>query len=110
MGASGEQVVTASQDRQAILWSSSGEKLASLQGHADALSDCRAFPGVSGWLLTTSRDGIGIMWSMAGLKLAELNGHKAAIRACDVSPAGDYVVTASDDKLVIVWSMDANVD
>lgn len=46
------------------------------------------------------------MWSAADCaETAVLSGHTASVNSVSVSPGGEYVLTASDDKTVRVWSM-----
>ena len=46
------------------------------------------------------------VWSAADCaQTAVLSGHTGAVNSISVSPGGEYVLTASDDQTVRVWSM-----
>jgi WD40 repeat protein len=43
------------------------------------------------------------LYDRAGRRIGELNGHKGNINSIDISPDGNYLVTASDDKQAYIW-------
>jgi RNA polymerase sigma factor (sigma-70 family) len=104
LSADGRHVVTASEDRTAILWeASSGKKLQTFQGHTDAV-----------WSVSVSRDGkhlvtgswdkTAILWdTSSGKKVQTFKGHTHRVRSVALCGDGKHLVTGSDDGTAILW-------
>jgi WD40 repeat protein/serine/threonine protein kinase len=97
----GEKVVTASLDRTAKIWSSSGELLATLQHRAPV--EYAEFSPDGARVVTASGDGTARVWNVSGGKLlTELQRADLAMTA-RFSPDGLRIITASMDGTAQVW-------
>jgi WD40 repeat protein len=100
----GGRIVTASLDGTAQLWdAATGEPLAILQGHRDAVFSA-AFAPDGRRVVTASLDGTARLWDAAtGEPLAILEGHGGRVLSADFAPDGGRIVTASDDGTARLW-------
>ncbi|QRN96794.1 CHAT domain-containing protein [Archangium violaceum] len=99
----GHQVVTASADTTARLWSARGVPLASLEGHESYVLSA-VFSPDGQRVVTASADTTARVWSAQGELLAKLEGHGNHVNSAVFSPDGQQVVTASSDGTARVWS------
>lgn len=105
----GTRIATASTDRTARLWTSSGKALATLAGHEHALSDVVFSPdGLR--IATASDDGTARVWDWIGTSLLTLVGHTSAVRGVAWSPDGKRIATASNDGTVRIWDADTGAE
>lgn len=95
---------TRSLDRTLFLWDAgTGEKLASLGGHADAVGAVRFAPDGTRFV-SASADRTLKLWDVAtGRELATFSGHKGAVNNCDFSPDGHSIVSACADGSLKLW-------
>jgi hypothetical protein len=101
----GKQVVTASFDKTARVWSAfDGKPIAVLKGHADSVSSA-AFSTDGKQVVTASTDNTARVWSASdGKPIAVLKGHAQVVNSAAFSPDGKQVITASWDNTARVWS------
>jgi WD40 repeat protein/serine/threonine protein kinase len=100
----GLQVVSASDDGCAYLWSTAdGKKAHKLSGHSGPVVMARfAKDGAS--IVTASSDGTARVWdSKAGSFRWMLKGHSGAVNAAAYSPDGQLIVTAGEDETALLW-------
>ena len=111
--ASGEKLITASQDKSAIIWSLNGEVLARLVGHADRIYSAE-FNVDGSWALTASRDGTTALWKIQPLininKFDQaikpwmlLEGHRGGVSHARFSPDGRFIATAYWNNAAEIW-------
>ena len=100
----GKLIVSASQDKTVRFWDvSTGEELATLEGHRRAVYCCK-FDSRSDKVVTGSLDKTVKLWgSPDGEEIATLSGHTGAVRGVDFSPDGDMVASCGDDGFVRLW-------
>jgi WD40 repeat protein len=101
----GQQVVTASADKTARVWSTEGKLLAALQAHSQEVLAV-AFSPDGQRVVTASMDGMAWVWSTDGKPLAALVDTAHQVNTAVFSPDGQRVVTASVDMKARVWSLD----
>lgn len=100
----GAFVVTRHGDGIARVWrAKTGEQIAELKGHTDALTSV-AFSPDGRLIATGSIDDTARLWRPeTGELVAELTGHELAVSSVAFSPDGKYVVTGSTDRTARVW-------
>jgi WD40 repeat protein len=103
--ADGTQIVTASKDGTAQVWSTDGIQLAILKGHADQVFKAVFSPDGSE-IVTTSYDNTARIWKPDGTQLAVLQGHTAAVTSAIFSYDGTKILTVSADGTVRIWTSD----
>ncbi|XP_052824556.1 WD repeat-containing protein 37 isoform X1 [Octopus bimaculoides] len=104
--AGGEQVITASWDRTAILYESeTGEQVNTLTGHHQELTDVCAHPSQR-LVVTSSKDTTFRLWDMRdpSLEVNVFQGHTQPVTS-SVFAGVDKVVSGSDDRTVKVWDL-----
>ncbi|WP_145435621.1 WD40 domain-containing protein [Lacipirellula limnantheis] len=80
-----------------------GELLAKLQGHEDAVLSVRFSPD-DRYLLTSGYDQTARLWDLAtGQQLQALKGHSWWVWSAEFSPDGQQIVTTGQDGKAIVW-------
>jgi len=99
----GKQILTASLDGTARLWSAvDGKPLATLSGHTDNVNSAMFSPDGQ-QIVTASSDKTARLWSAVdGKPLATLSGHSDSVNNAVFSPDGKQILTASDDGTAIV--------
>ncbi len=99
----GSRLVTGSEDGNLFVWDiENGRQELTLSGHKGAIRAC-AFAGS---IVSASRDGTLRLWDPAtGALRAELQEHTGPVQACAVSPDLRYVVSASEDRFVMIWDL-----
>jgi len=100
----GTLVVTASDDRTAIIWDVlAGAPIAVLQGHSNSLTSAH-FDDTGARVVTASLDGTARVWDAAsGEQLAVFLGHEDFVNDARFDPSGRRVVTASEDGTARLW-------
>lgn len=120
----GQQLVTASLDKTARVWTRAGQPLAVLTGHQDRLYHASFSPEDGRWLLSASRDGSLRLWRAPPAQQARgmvperqaflpLRAHAGGAAFGAFSPDGHYVVGAYWENAALlwrVWSEDDRVD
>lgn len=121
----GSHVVTAGQDRTAIVWSVDQAKndwpLPAFRGHAGPVYAC-AFSPDGRRVVSAGADRRVLLWDIdqietidldelardnapvAAPRFVELRGHTAEVRSVDFAPDGSQVLSASSDHTVKVWN------
>ena len=101
---SGEQILTVSADRTAIVWRTSPlGQVHVLRGH-EGIIRAGAFSPNDDRVVTASADATARVWSTAtGSLIAVLRGHVGPLASAAFSADGRYVVTASEDGTVRIW-------
>jgi WD40 repeat protein len=105
----GRQVVTASDDGTARVWSADGRGSAIvLRGH-DGPVYSAGFSPDGARIVTTASDGTARIWLSAGSgEPVVLRGHNGFIVEASFNRAGSHIVTASDDMTARVWPADGH--
>jgi WD40 repeat protein/energy-coupling factor transporter ATP-binding protein EcfA2 len=103
--ADGTQIVTASKDGTAQVWSIDGKQLAVLKGHTDQVFRAVFSPDGSE-IVTTSYDNTARIWKPDGTQLAVLQGHTAALTMAMFNYDGTKILTVSADSTVRIWTSD----
>jgi WD40 repeat protein len=99
-----ERLVTASEDKTAIVWSvKTGVKLSLLREHTDEINTAVFSPdGLR--VLTASFDGTAREWNAASERVvARFEGHSENVSSAGYSSDGRFVVTASWDGTARIW-------
>ncbi len=101
----GKQVVTASADGTARIWSADGKGAPRvLKGHGGWVLGARFGPRGQR-VITASADGTARIWSaVSGKLIAVLKGHKGRVMSASFSANGKYMVTASADRTARIWN------
>ncbi|MEL7505170.1 MAG: AAA family ATPase [Cyanobacteria bacterium J06554_6] len=100
----GCQLVSASDDGTARVWSAAGEPLATLAGHRGSVLDAVFSP--DGRLIATASDDRTLrLWTVAGEPLQTLNGHEGSVNNVAFSPSGQVLATASNDATLKLWTV-----
>jgi WD40 repeat protein/DNA-binding winged helix-turn-helix (wHTH) protein len=101
----GQQILTASDDQTARLWSRvDGHLVATLKGHTGKVI-VAIFSPDGQRIVTTSLDHTARVWSAAdGHLLAILRGHTDAVWTPAFSPDGERILTPSSDHTVKIWN------
>ena len=109
-------LLTASDDRTAILWQwNPAQKSANLirkfTGHADSVSSA-VFSADEKLVLTTSQDGTARIWDPPKEnKPIELkNGHTGAVLCGAFAPDGGWVVTGGEDRTARLWDVASGIE
>lgn len=104
----GRRVLTVSQDRTGILWSSEGERLAVLAGHQGWVENGSWSPdGLR--VLTVSNDKTARIWDVEGNPLASLEGHEEGLLDGAWSPDGLRILTVSFDTTGRIWDVEGRL-
>ncbi|KAK3096968.1 hypothetical protein FSP39_005229 [Pinctada imbricata] len=102
----GNQVITASWDRSALLHDSeTGEQISVLTGHDQELTDVRSHPSQQ-LAVTSSKDTTFRLWDFRGpsMLVNVSQGHNQPVTSA-VFAGSDKVVSGSDDRTVKVWDL-----
>ena len=98
----GKTIVTASYDKTAKVWDTSGKELATLKGHTSRVYNANFSPDGK-TIVTASYDNTAKVWDTSGKELATLKGHTSPVINANFSPDGKTIVTASYDNTAKVW-------
>jgi WD40 repeat protein len=98
----GKHILTGSTDKTAKIWDASGKATRTLEGHEGAVNAVAWGP--EGRMATAS-DKMVRVWS-AGDKPQELAHHTHPVMGLAWSRDGRMLVSASDDRSVILWNLD----
>ncbi|MBC1280638.1 TIR domain-containing protein [Nostoc sp. UCD121] len=99
-------IVTASDDKTARVWDTTGKLLAQLKGHQGVVYNASFSPD-SKLIVTASDDKTARVWDTTGKLLAQLKGHQGVVYNASFSPDSKLIVTASDDKTARVWPVES---
>jgi predicted NACHT family NTPase len=100
----GLKIVTASEDKTAIIWDSiTGKSIATLIGHNDVVRSASFSP--DGLRIVTAADvKTAIIWdAITGNSIATLTGHTDRVNAASFSLDGSRIATASGDNTTRIW-------
>ena len=98
----GQQILTASSDKTARLWSLAGETVTKFTHDAHVTS--AVFSPNDDKILSASWDGTARLWSLAGDSLAVFK-HDGDIYSAFFSPDGQMILTNSSDYTARLWSL-----
>ena len=100
----GRRIVTTSNHETARLWDgASGQRIAILEGHNDAVWHAVFSPDDTR-IVTASLDKTARLWDgMSGAPIAILAGHEDEVKYASFSPDGRRIVTASNDGTARLW-------
>ncbi|KAI8149385.1 WD40-repeat-containing domain protein [Fennellomyces sp. T-0311] len=103
--------LTGSYDNMTRLWNTSGECIATFNGHTEPVK-CVAF-GPSNdstrVIFSGSLDSSLLAWTVCqklsqARELYECKGHKGAVESIAVDPRKDYIASASNDSTIKIWT------
>jgi WD40 repeat protein/CHAT domain-containing protein len=103
----GRQILTASHDKTACLWDTSGNLLVEFRGHEDGV-DSAVFSPDGRQILTASEDKTARLWDTQGNLLAVFSGHAEWIESAVFSPNGRQILTTSWDEIRL-WDTQGNL-
>ncbi|MGW2625814.1 NB-ARC domain-containing protein [Micromonospora taraxaci] len=97
-------VATVGAGSEVTVWSrDTGQRLYTLSGHSDAVTDCVFSPDRL-TLYSTSSDGTVRVWDLLSRRQRTvLTGHTAKVNGCALSVDGSMLVTVSDDRTALIW-------
>ena len=98
----GTRLVTASEDRTAVIWDGSGMRLHTLSGHRDLVVIARFTPDGS-QVATASYDGTARLWDTATGRERCTMDHPGPLNMVELSPAGTQLATAASDGVARLW-------
>ena len=103
----GGLIASAGEDRTVKLWRPDGTLIRTFYGHGDRVRAV-AFGDYAEQLILASAGGDQTLrlWRLDGSLIANLNGHTDGINGLDFSPDGEFIVSASDDRRLILWELD----
>lgn len=98
-------IATASADRTAVLWSLSGKKLQSYEGHLDRLARI-AFHPSGAYIGTASFDKTWRLWDVStGIELLLQEGHSRSVYGIAFQQDGALAASCGMDALARVWDL-----
>jgi WD40 repeat protein len=100
----GRAVAGATDDGRIGVWDTTGEKIATLQGHEGQVT-ALAFSPDGRRLASAGADGTAKIWDILRQREARTFGHKGPVTSVSFSPDGSRLATGSDDKVVSVWDL-----
>jgi WD40 repeat protein/tRNA A-37 threonylcarbamoyl transferase component Bud32/Flp pilus assembly protein TadD len=100
------QLATADSNHTVILWdANTGQELAILRGHGDAVTSVAFRPG-GRQLASASTDGTIKIWDLtASAEPLTLRGHTLAVHSVAFNPHGRLLASASSDRTLKVWDL-----
>jgi len=111
----GDIIVSASEDETLKIWDArTGEELRTLRGHTNSVIGCAISPAgdiivsaswdetLKVWDARTGKERLTLR-GHTGKKRSTLRGHTGFVFGCAISPAGDTIVSASEDQTLKVW-------
>jgi WD40 repeat protein/energy-coupling factor transporter ATP-binding protein EcfA2 len=98
-------IATASEDNTVKLWNLDGQELRTLKGHTAAIIDVAFSP--SGQIATASNDRSIKLWTSQGQLMTTLRGHRNEVNAVGFTADNKSLVSASDDKTVLLWNIES---
>ncbi|MBN3926195.1 caspase family protein [Nostoc sp. NMS4] len=101
----GKTIVSASNDKTAILWGRDGTKLRTLIGHTDKVRSVSFSPDGQ-MIATASFDRTVKLWRTSdGGLIRTLNGHTAEVVSLSWSSNGEAIATGSADRTAKIWQV-----
>lgn len=101
----GKTIVSASNDKTAIIWGRDGTKLRTLTGHTDIVRSVSFSPDGE-MIATASFDRTVKLWRTSdGGLIRTLNGHAAGILSLSWSANGETIATGSADRTAKIWQV-----
>jgi WD40 repeat protein len=86
------------------LWTTSGNRLAELEGLQDNVSDV-VFSPDGKQLATIGSEDTASVWDTSGKKLAEFKGHQRLVTSISFSPNGKQLATSGHDDTIRLWEI-----
>jgi WD40 repeat protein len=87
-----------------ILWDTSGNRLAELEGLQDNVSDV-VFSPDGKQIATVGSEDTASLWDTSGKKLAEFKGHQRLVTSVSFSPNGKQLATSGHDDTIRLWEI-----
>jgi WD40 repeat protein len=105
----GSQILTASADGTARIWSAStGAQQVEMPEPGAAVLNRASFSPDGKEVVTASNDGTATVWDAAtGAPALVLRGHRGAVFSAAFSPNGKEIITASEDGTAKIWDAQA---
>ncbi|MEH1934504.1 MAG: caspase family protein [Nostoc sp.] len=101
----GKTIVSASNDKTAILWGRDGRKLRTLTGHTGTVRSVSFSPDGK-MIATASFDHTVKLWKTSdGTLIRTLNGHTAEVLSLSWSGNGETIATGSADRTAKIWQV-----
>ncbi|MEH2026999.1 nSTAND1 domain-containing NTPase [Nostoc sp.] len=101
----GKTIVSASNDKTAILWGRDGTKLRTLTGHTGTVRSVSFSPDGQ-MIATASFDRTIKLWRTSdGTLIRTLNGHTAEVLSLSWSGNGETIATGSADRTAKIWQV-----
>ncbi|MDF5737164.1 MULTISPECIES: nSTAND1 domain-containing NTPase [unclassified Nostoc] len=101
----GKTIVSASNDKTAILWRRDGTKLRTLTGHTGTVRSVSFSPDGQ-MIATASFDHTVKLWRTSdGTLIRTLNGHTAEVLSLSWSGNGETIATGSADRTAKIWQV-----
>ncbi|MEH1947352.1 MAG: caspase family protein [Nostoc sp.] len=101
----GKTIVSASNDKTAIIWGRDGTKLRTLTGHTDIVRSVSFSPDGQ-MIATASFDRTVKLWRTSdGGLIRTLNGHTAEVLSLSWSSNGETIATGSADRTAKIWQV-----
>ncbi|MEH1986659.1 nSTAND1 domain-containing NTPase [Nostoc sp.] len=101
----GKTIVSASNDKTAIIWGRDGTKLRTLTGHTDIVRSVSFSPDGQ-MIATASFDRTVKLWRTSdGTLIRTLNGHTAEVLSLSWSGNGKTIATGSADRTAKIWQV-----
>ncbi len=102
----GRLIVSGHADGALKLWDvETGQKLAAVEAHAEAVRGCSVSPDRS-LIASCSWDSTVKLWDAStGKHRATLLGHSDAVECCDFGPDGRTLISGGRDGKLIVWNV-----
>jgi WD40 repeat protein/energy-coupling factor transporter ATP-binding protein EcfA2 len=98
----GDLIVTASADKTAKVWNTSGKLVGELKGHSDEVNRA-TFSPKGNMIATTSDDNTARIWTWPKGRTLILRGHDGPVYDATFSFDGRFLLTASKDGSAKVW-------